>query len=79
MQCSYVVVVYLNQYNIGPSQWKVYRRKGGPETFQIDLGIGLLNYAIAKEWDGKSEKRPDWMRKVDFVPCDCEKCFFCLK
>eukprot|EP00956_Cyclotella_meneghiniana_P022924 scaffold43919_cov42-Cyclotella_meneghiniana.AAC.1 len=22
--------------------------------------------------------RPRWMRRSEFVPCDCEKCFFCL-
>ena len=45
---------------------------------QIDLGIAMMNYGIAMEWDGQSDTRPDWMRQNSFVPCDCEKCFFCL-
>ena len=39
--------------------------------------MALINYAIMKEWDGKSEK-PDWMRNRACVPCDCEECYFCL-
>ena len=46
--------------------------------FQIDLGIALLNYGIGLDWDGNlNTRRPRWMRQSDFVPCDCNKCFFC--
>ena len=40
--------------------------------------MALIKYAIELEWDGESE-RPDWMRQVEFVPCNCKKCYFCLK
>ena len=23
--------------------------------------------------------RPNWIRQHDFIPCNCNKCFFCLK
>ena len=36
-----------------------------------------MNYGISLDWDGES-KRPDWMQEVEFVLCDCEKCYFCL-
>ena len=38
--------------------------------------MALLNYAISLDWDGKSA-RPGWMRQKDFLPCDCNKCYFC--
>ena len=28
------------------------------------------------DWTG--EERPDYMRKDAFIPCDCDKCYFCL-
>ena len=39
--------------------------------------MALINYAIMKEWDGKSEK-PDWMHNRACVPCDCNECYFCI-
>ena len=61
--------------------WGLYLDKnGGRRKFQIDLGIALLNYGIGLDWDGiKVSLKPHWMRQLEFVPCDCEKCFFCLK
>jgi hypothetical protein len=72
--------VNLQKQNIGPKRWKAYCTKnGGCRKFQIDLGIALLNYAIGLEWDGKDDSpRPRWMRQTEFVPCDCNVCFFCL-
>ncbi len=47
--------------------------------FQIDLGIALLNHALANEWkDLDSDPSPEWTKKIDWVPCNCEQCFFCL-
>ena len=38
-----------------------------------------MNYGIGLDWDGDvNTQRPMWMRRSEFVPCDCEKCFFCL-
>lgn len=63
-----------------PEYWSLYMDKnGGRRKFQIDLGIALMNYGIELDWDGdKESQRPRWMRQSEFVPCDCEKCFFCL-
>ena len=46
-------------------------------NLKIDITISLINFAIALGWDGES-KNPCWMRKSDFVPCDCGMCYFCL-
>ena len=55
-------------------------KNGGRCKFQIDLGIALLNYGTGLDWDGtKVAPNPRWMRQSEFVPCDCEKCFFYLK
>eukprot|EP00956_Cyclotella_meneghiniana_P022021 scaffold40902_cov50-Cyclotella_meneghiniana.AAC.1 len=63
-----------------PEYWTLYSDKnGGLRRFQIDLGIALMNYGIGLDWNGDvNTQRPRWMRRLDFVPCDCEKCFFCV-
>jgi hypothetical protein len=63
-----------------PEYWTLYSDKnGGRRRFQIDLGIALMNYGIGLDWNGDvNTQRPRWMRRSEFVPCDCEKCFFCL-
>ena len=63
-----------------PEYWSLYGDKNGERRrFQVDLGIALMNYGIGLDWDGdKDSQRPSWMRQSEFVPCDCEKCFFCL-
>jgi len=53
------------------------KRNGGRRKFQIQLGLDILSYAISNAWDGRGE-RPDWMRQAPFVPCECNKCYFCL-
>ena len=74
----YVVVCFLADASIGDPKWKKYGSKhNGRHDFQIDLGLALLNYAIALDWDGSLE-RPEYMRQKEFVPCDCTKCYFCI-
>ena len=59
-------------------EWNRYRDKNfGRHDFQIDLGLALVNYAITLEWVGEDE-RTGWMRKNSCVPCDCDKCYFCI-
>jgi hypothetical protein len=73
-------VTFLAEQGIGKPEWKKYRDKyEGRHNFQIDLGISLLNYCIGLDWDGVSGKRPSYMQTGAFKPCDCKKCFFCLK
>ena len=57
--------------------WTKYNNKNnGRHDFQIDLGISLLNYGIGLDWDG--DARPDYMHVVEFVPCECNQCYFCI-
>jgi hypothetical protein len=74
------IVTFLAEQGIGKPEWKKYRDKNeGRHNFQIELGISLLNYGIDLDWDGVSGKRPSYMQTGAFNPCDCKKCFFCLK
>ena len=74
----FTVVIYLAAACIGKENWKTYRKAtNGRHDFQIDLGLDLMAYAIALEWDGVG-KRPGWMRQMKFLPCDCRKCYFCV-
>ena len=78
IHCCYVIVCYLATFEVGDPKWKKYLSKhNGRHDFQIDLGVHLLNYALEMAWDGESE-RPSWMRQSEFVPCDCDKCYFCI-
>jgi hypothetical protein len=73
-------VTFLAEQGIGKPEWKKCRGKNqGRHDFQIDLGISLLNYGIGLDWDGVLGKRPSYMRTGAFKPCECKKCFFCLK
>jgi hypothetical protein len=74
----YVIVVYRAKNDIGAEWWNLYLRKGGREEFQIDLGRELMAYAISLAWPDLNGPRPNWMRQIDFVPCGCKCCFFCL-
>ena len=77
--CS-VIVRWLADAGIGQEGWKKYQSKNnGRHDFQIDLGIALLNRAISWDWDGKSmQSMPEWMRQGNFLPCDCNQCYFCI-
>jgi hypothetical protein len=33
---------------------------------------------ISTEWKDTTEARPNFLRQTAFLPCDCEKCFFCM-
>ena len=73
----FIVVVYCQHHGIGKPCWKKYKNKHtGRPDFQIDLGIDLLNYGIGLDWN--EVNRPDYMRAGGFVPCDCNRCFFCI-
>ena len=71
----YVVVCYL--FWVNPIWAKYLNKNSGRHDFQIHLAIQLMIIGITWAWDGEGE-RPDWMRQGDWVPCDCNKCFFCL-
>ena len=37
-----------------------------------------MEYGIKKEWDDDTDDKlqPKWMRQLEFIPCNCDKCFF---
>ena len=70
-------VVLCENFGIARDDWKKYASKNiGRHDFQIDLGITLLNHGLGLDWDG--DKRPDYVRVGGFVPCNCNKCNFCI-
>ena len=75
----FVVVVFCAKANVGPEWWALYLKKRGRYRFQIDLGQALINYALQNEWEDIDGPRPNWIRQREFIPCDCNNCFFCLK
>jgi hypothetical protein len=75
----FVICGNLAQYQRGPHSYQKYLKKDGRFKFQIDLGIPLLNHALTNKWKNfEGDPPPDWTRKIDWIPCNCEKCFFCL-
>ena len=71
----YLILCYSNK-----DVWKRYKSKNdGRRVFQIDLALAVMEYGIKLDWDELflDKNRPAWMRKKSFVPCACQKCFFC--
>ena len=80
VHAQHSIIIFLAKQDIGKPEWKKYRDKNqGRHDFQIDLGISLLNYSIALDWDRESRERPSYMRKGTFKPCGCKMCFFRMK
>lgn len=77
---TYVIVAYCADMGIGPDAWKRYLKKGGRKRFQIDMAREIMNYAIGESWsDFNNTNPPIWMRQFHPLPCDCTKCFFCIR
>jgi hypothetical protein len=75
----YVIVCFLAKGGVGKKEWRHYDNKNNVRHgFQINLGIALMNYGISTEWKDITQTRPHFIRQTAFVPCDCDKCFFCL-
>ena len=73
----FAVVLYCVNFGIARDEWKKYASKNiGRHDFQIDLGIALLNHGLGLDWDG--DERPDYVRVGELVPCNCNKCYFCI-
>ena len=73
----FAVLLYCVNFGIARNEWKKYASKNiGRHDFQIDLGIALLNHGIGLDYDG--DKRPDYIRVGELVPCNCKKCYFCI-
>ena len=80
VHCAYVVVCYMANSE-QRMDWKKYTNKhDGRKNFQIDLGIGLMEFGIRYDWGGDvndETKKPTWMRQKPPRPCECNTCFFC--
>ena len=71
---------YLILCHCNKSEWKKYKSKNdGRRKFQIDLAIAVMEYGIRLDWKEpfSDADRPGWMRRKQFVPCECKRCFFC--
>ncbi len=77
---TFVIVCFIAKSNVNHfEEWKKYATKnGGRHKFQVDLGIVLVNHAIKAEWTDLDKPRPKWMRQAQLLPCECNKCFFCV-
>ena len=72
-----VLSYYLEGYR---DEWKKYNSTlDGRYQFQIDLALSLIDYGIRHDWKEPFDesKKPAWMRKDVYLPCDCKQCFFC--
>ena len=62
--------------------WNEFCGWDGRKKFQFALGHALIERGIMLDCPNISDlkdkqKRPLYMRKNDFEPCDCNECFFC--
>ena len=56
----------------------------GRFDFQMDLGHALISKGIKMDCPNIADlddpkKRPPYMRKKDWIPCSCNRCFFCVQ
>ena len=74
---TYLIVIFMAKNGIGDPKWEQYASKYyGRRDFQIDLGLWLVSYGIEVDWKDPDD-RPKWMRRIDFLPCQCKVCYFC--
>jgi hypothetical protein len=76
----YQIVIFIAQESDNKEEWKKYTKKReGRYTFQVDLGMQLIEYGIKLDWKDPYDEadKPPWIRQVGYIPCDCGKCFFC--
>jgi len=62
--------------------WVKYLKRDGRAEFQLDLGLAIIEYGIRLDCPNIADlkdksNRPAYMRKTNFIPCSCKKCFFC--
>ena len=73
--------------------WQKYLKKGGRRLFQLDLAQVLITKGmelgvrggvrdgplVVDLRNGDRQSRPRWMRRADYVPCNCGTCYFCAQ
>ena len=80
----FVIAVNVAERGGDEHQWRRHVDKNhGRYRFQMDLGLSLMNAGISHDWkdpkaNNKVSDRPLYVRKHDWIPCDCKRCFFCL-
>jgi hypothetical protein len=61
--------------------WAKYRKRDGRFEFQMDLAHAIIECGISLDCPDLEDlrdrkKRPGYMRKQDWIPCNCNRCFF---
>ena len=84
--CVFLIVTHQAKGN-KQHAWYKYTKRDGRRKFQLDLAHSLIERGISEECRANGvtdmkllrdpKKRPSFMRKDGFVPCDCGICFFC--
>ena len=77
VHCVYVVVCYAESTILREDGKEYTSKHDRRKIFQLDLGIGLMEYGICLYWGdvNNKEKKPDWMRHKQPKPCGCGMCF----
>ena len=60
----------------GGSHTPAMRIGGSPSRL---TGMTITNHAIEQEWKDLGGPHPNWMHQLPFLPCECQKYFFCSK
>ena len=77
----YIVVCEISKQS-PDHPWAKYRKRDGRFEFQMDLAHAIIECGISLDCPDLEDlrdrkKRPGYMRKQDWIPCDCNRCFFC--
>ena len=84
IHAMFVIAVNVAKRGGDSHQWRRYVDSNlGRYRFQMDLGLALMNAGISRDWkdpktNNKVSDRLLYVRKHDWIPCDCKRCFFCL-
>jgi hypothetical protein len=81
IHAMYIIVRELSEPGqMKHEEWSHYGNvHNGRFKFQVDLAMALIEAGIRMDWEDVDDdsQRPDWVRQGRFVPCGCNKCFFC--
>jgi hypothetical protein len=80
VHAMYCIIKYVAQDKDHP--WHKYNLNNGRFNFQMDLAHALIAKGIEMDCPNHDDlkdpkKRPGYMRKMDWLPCACNRCFFC--
>ena len=75
----YNIVIFISKSG-GRNEWSKYCSKNGRrKMFQVYLALEMMERAIRMDWEAPYDEstKPNWMRKKTYIPCNCNKFFFC--